>query len=107
MIKRRFALLLFCVALLTQIGAPVAGAATRSAERAGWPGLSAAFCDLLHDGHGSSRSDAGSGGTHNHSSGCTACPVSSGAATFGAAPALVFPKVLNQSASPRAPPSRV
>ena len=49
MVSRLLSRLLFCIALLTQIGAPIAGGLAMAAERGAQTGSLTAFCRLLHD----------------------------------------------------------
>ncbi len=127
MFNRRFAKVLFCVALLAQIAAPIMGGAAMEAARGD---RAAAFCDPSVGDHlrtAPSTADSGKApaGRHDHRSDCTLCSL--GAATPLAfaiiladprmaawtrlAPIDVarnfFPEILKHGAAPRAPPSLV
>lgn len=127
MLIRRLAKLLFCIALLAQIAAPVVGAGAMSAERGG---RNAAICDpslAAHTLTAASTEDSGKSpfGRHVHHAACVFCPFSGAAplawaatwttprlaawsrvAPRGLAPNFV-PEILKHGAAPRAPPSLV
>ncbi len=127
MLSRRLAKLLFCLALLVQIAAPVIGAGAMAADRGGWD---SAICDPslgAHAGPLASTADSGKSplGRHGHHGACVFCPVAGVAplasaipwttprltawsrfAPRGLAPNFV-PEILKHGAAPRAPPSLV
>jgi hypothetical protein len=127
MLSRRLAKLLFCIALLAQIAAPVMGLGAMAAERGG---RNAAICDptlVAHARTAASTADSGKSplGGHIHHGGCVFCPVAGPAplawvtawadprlaawsrlAPVGVARSFV-PEVLKHGAAPRAPPSLV
>ncbi len=125
MVSRLLSRLLFCIALLTQIGAPIAGGLAMAAERGAQTGSLTAFCRLLHDdelGGTQDPSKAPRGGEH-HQNGCSLCPLGVGEAPLapdtyslhlritivaGQTPisvaSAVVPPVLERGAAPRAPP---
>jgi hypothetical protein len=127
MLSRRLAKLLFCIALLAQIAAPVMGAGAMAAERGG---RNAAICDpslVAHTLAAASTDDPGKSplGRHAHHVACVFCPLSGAAplawaavwtaprlatwtrfAPRGLAPNFV-PEILKHGAAPRAPPSLV
>jgi Protein of unknown function (DUF2946) len=127
MLSRRLANLLFCIALLAQIAAPVMGAGAMAAEHGG---RSAAICDLSFVAHArtaasTADSDRSPFGKHIHHLACAFCPLAGAAplawatgwtaqrltawsrfAPRGLAPNFV-PEILKHGAAPRAPPSLV
>ena len=125
MLSRNLAKLLFCIALLAQIAAPVMGAGAMAAERGG---RDAAICDpslVAHTGTAASTADSDKSplGRHIHHVACAFCPLAaplvwatawtvprltawSRVAPRGLAPNFV-PEILKDGAAPRAPPSLV
>jgi hypothetical protein len=127
MLSRRLANLLFCIALLAQIAAPVMGAAAMAAEHGG---RSAEICDpslAAHARTAASTADPDKSplGRHIHHVACAFCPLAGTAplalATAWTAPRLTacsrsaprgvasnfVPEILKHGAAPRAPPSLV
>ena len=125
MLSRRLANLLFCIALLAQIAAPVMGA--MAAERGG---RSAANCDSSLVAHAPAEAstaapDKSPLGKHIHHLACAFCPLAGAAplvwAAAWTAPRLTawsrfaprhlapnfVPEILKRGAAPRAPPSLV
>jgi hypothetical protein len=127
---RLVARLLFCVALLAQVGAPLAGAAAHAIDPGGALRPFQALCQLLHEGDdvaavaNSAAKDAEKAprGEHRHHD-CPLCPFGASAALWepssftGAVRVVVFsspspkpagsilaPQVLRRGAAPRAPP---
>jgi hypothetical protein len=127
MLSRRLANLLFCIALLMQIVAPVMGAGAMAAERGG---RNAEICDSSLAAHArtaasTADSDKSPLGRHIHHVACAFCPLAGAAplawaaawtaprltawsrfAPRGLAPNFV-PEILKHGAAPRAPPSLV
>lgn len=128
MLNRHLAKLLFCIALLAQIAAPLVGAGAMAAKRGG---ADAAICDPSREAHGrtaASTADADKSplGRHIHHVACVFCPLAGAAplawatgwtvgprlaawsrfAPRGLAPNFV-PEILKHGAAPRAPPSLV
>ena len=127
MLSRRLAKLLFCIALLAQIAAPVMGAGAMAGERGG---RSAEICDpslVAHAPTAASTADFEKSplGKHVHHVACAFCPLAGAAplawATAWTAPRLTawsrfaprglapnfIPEILKHGAAPRAPPSLV
>jgi hypothetical protein len=129
MLSRRLAKLLFCIALLMQIVAPVMGAGAMADERGG---RSAEICDpslVAHARTAASTADSDKSplGRHIHHVACAFCPLAGAAplawatgwtedhprltawsrvAPRGLAPNFVS-EILKHGAAPRAPPSLV
>ncbi|MGA8172559.1 MAG: DUF2946 family protein [Methylocystis sp.] len=124
MLSRHLVKLLFCIALLAQIAAPVAGAGAMAAGRGG---AGVAFCDPSLGAHSASIGDPSHSPSekHRHHAACAMCPVA-GVAPLTSAIAWAqpnsapwshvaldgsardfIPEIFNHSASPRAPPSLV
>ncbi len=124
MISRLLTRLLFWIALLTQVGAPIAGGLAM-AERGAQQGSLTAFCRLLYDDDRGGTQESGKAprdGEH-HQHGCSFCPLGAGEAPIapenyslplriavaacstpmGVASAVV-PPVLERGATPQAPP---
>jgi hypothetical protein len=124
MLSRRLAKLLFCLALLAQIAAPLVGAGAMAAERGG---PNAAICDptlVARTLTAASTEDAGKSplGKHIHHVACVFCPLAGAAplawATAWTEPRLTawtrfaprrlaasfVPEILKHGAAPRAPP---
>jgi hypothetical protein len=119
--NRPLVLLLFCAALLAQIGAPFAGAAARAAEHIG---LSPEICQILRSSRASLDPSSVPAGTHAHGADCGLCVAGSGDAPVESTqratisvvlnwrlvspdemePGPVVSDTLNPSAAPRAPP---
>jgi hypothetical protein len=127
MLSRHLAKLLFCIALLAQIAAPVMGARAMADERGG---RSAEICDqslVAHARTAASTADSDKSplGKHVHHLACAFCPLAGAAplawATAWTAPRLTawsrfaprglapnfIPEILKHGAAPRAPPSLV
>ena len=127
MLSRHLAKLLFCIALLAQIAAPLVGAAAKAGERGG---QSAEICDpslAAHARTATSTADSEKSPLekHVHHVACSFCPLAGAAplawaaawmaprltawsrfAPCGVAPNFV-PEILRHGAAPRAPPSLV
>jgi len=127
MLSRNLAKLLFCIALLAQIAAPVMGAGAMAAERGG---RNAEICDASLVAHArtaasTADSDKSPLGKHIHHLACAFCPLA-GAAPLAWAAAWTAPRltawsrfapralapnfvreILKHGAAPRAPPSLV
>ncbi len=127
MLSRHLAKLLFCLALLAQIAAPLMGAGAMAGERGG---RSAEICDpslAAHARTAASTADADKSplGKHIHHLACAFCPLAGAVplawATAWTAPRLTawsrfaprglapnfVPEILKHGAAPRAPPSLV
>jgi hypothetical protein len=127
MLSRHLARLLFCIALLAQIAAPVMGAGAMAAER---DGRGAAICDsslVAHAPTAASTADPDKSplGRRTHHVACAFCPLAGTAplawATTWTIPRLTawsrfaprrlapnfIPEILKHGAAPRAPPSLV
>ncbi len=127
MLSRHLAKLLFCIALLAQIAAPVVGAAAMAGERGG---RSAEICDAPLAAHARTAtpgadSDESPLGKHIHHVACAFCPLAGAAplawVTAWTAPRLTawsrftprglapnfIPEILKHGAAPRAPPSLI
>jgi hypothetical protein len=127
MLSGHLAKLLFCIALLAQIAAPLVGAAAMADERGG---RSAEICDPSLSAHArtaasTADSDKSPLGKHIHHAACAFCPLAGAAplawATAWTAPRLTawsrfaprglapnfIPEILKHGAAPRAPPSLV
>ena len=128
MLSRHLANLLFCIALLAQIAAPVMGAGAMAAERGG---RSAEICDLSFVAHArtaasTADSDKSPLGRHTHHVACVFCPLAGAAPLAWATGWTVHPRltawsrftprrsasnfvpeILKHDAAPRAPPSLV
>jgi hypothetical protein len=128
MLSRHLAKLLFCIALLAQIAAPVMGARAMADERGG---RSVEICDPSLAAHArtaasTADSDKSPLGKHIHHFACAFCPLAGAAplawatgwtdhprltawsrfAPRGLASNFV-PEILKHGAAPRAPPSLV
>jgi len=134
MFRRVLSRLLFCLALLTQVGAPVASGVAMASERGGQFGSLGVFCQLLHDDGqslqltatpASDSKKAPRGEQHRHQE-CSLCPFGVGDALLAPggppirarivaiaskAPISVAsaktPEIFRPAAAPRAPPSLV
>jgi hypothetical protein len=129
---RLVARLLFCVALLAQVGAPLAGAVANTADRTGALRSFQVLCQLLHEGERAEVSTPDEKGSRKAPTGehvhhdCPLCPFGASAAFSApggiaeAVRVVVFsnpspkpvssilaPQVLRRGAAPRAPPSLV
>jgi hypothetical protein len=127
MLSHRLAKLLFCIALLAQIAAPVMGAGAMAAERGG---RNAEICDSSLVARAptpalTADSDKSPLGRHIHHVACAFCPLAGATplawATAWTAPRLTawsrfaprglapnfVPEILKHGAAPRAPPSLV
>ena len=110
MLSRNLAKLLFCIALLAQIAAPVMGAGAMAAERRG---RNAEICDASLVAHArtaalTADSDKSPLGKHIHHLACAAPRLTAWSrfAPRGLSPNFVH-EILKHGAAPRAPPSLV